>query len=58
MTEDPLRLAFERWFEAAAMPVESNWFRRDPLDPEDYGLSIVSHAWDGYKAGYEECQRQ
>jgi hypothetical protein len=39
------------------MPCESNWFKRDPHDPDEYDNSTVSHAWDGYKAGFEECRR-
>ena len=52
-----LRQAFERWFEASAMPSEADWFRRDSRYPEEYALSFVAHAWDGFKAGYEEATR-
>jgi len=55
--ESAIRQEFEKWFEAWAMPCESDWFRRDPLDSDDYDNSTVSHAWEGFKAGYEKCRQ-
>lgn len=53
-----LRQAFETWFEASAMPSEADWFRRDPNNPDEYNLSFVAHAWDGFQAGFEVGARQ
>ena len=46
------REAFENWYEANAMPLESDWFRRDFVDPEIYALDFVERSWDGWQGGY------
>jgi hypothetical protein len=44
------RKAFEEWFAAHLMPLEADWFTRDPLYQSDYKHSAVSHAWLGWSA--------
>jgi hypothetical protein len=44
------RRRFEEWFEADAMPLESDWFRRDPDAPDEYASPSVQCAWRGWAA--------
>ena len=53
--EDELRKEFEDWFEADAMPLEANWFKRDEQFPDIYAGDYIEHAWGGFKAGYERA---
>lgn len=41
---------FEAWFEAAAMPSESDWFRREKDDPDEYVHVPTQYAWEGWTA--------
>ena len=47
---DKMREEFEGWFENNAMPLESDWFKRDKDSPDDYFLDHVDWAWEGWKA--------
>lgn len=47
---DKMREEFEEWFENNAMPLESDWFKRDKDSPDDYFLDHVDWAWEGWKA--------
>lgn len=44
------RAAFEAWYEADAMPSESNWFKRDSSDPTEYAWDLTQAAWEGWQA--------
>lgn len=48
--EKDSREAFEARYEAHALPLESDWFRRNKDFPDMYALDFVEHAWDGWKA--------
>lgn len=48
------RKAFEAWFEGYCLPGESDWFKRDPTDPEDYDFTPTQHAWDGWQAAIKQ----
>jgi len=42
------RAEFEEWYEADAMPLEADWFKRD--EDGDYVLDHVQHYWLGWQA--------
>ncbi|VVD91350.1 hypothetical protein PCO31110_01636 [Pandoraea communis] len=44
------REAFERWYEAAAMPAESDWFKRETDDPSEYAHGETHSAWLAWQA--------
>jgi len=44
------RQAFEAWYEADAMPMEGDWFRRDPDSPDEYESAMTSTAWRAWLA--------
>lgn len=44
------REAFEAWFEADSMPAESDWFRRETDDPDEYAYAPVHWAWKSWQA--------
>lgn len=45
-----MRKSFEDWYEASRMPCESDWFKRDPDEPDEYFHTSTISAWDGWKA--------
>lgn len=44
------RKDFEAWFEAEAMPLEADWFKRDTENPEEYDSVIVQASWRAWQA--------
>jgi hypothetical protein len=44
------RKAFEEWFEADAMPLESDWFRKDA--DGDYAQTHVDQSWSAWQAAW------
>lgn len=44
------REAFERWFEADAMPSEADWFKREKDEPEEYAQLSTHAAWAAWQA--------
>ncbi|MEF3066344.1 hypothetical protein [Pandoraea apista] len=44
------REAFEAWYEAAAMPAEADWFKREADDPNEYAHGDTQSAWEGWQA--------
>lgn len=42
---DPVRAAFEAWFEADALPSEADWFRREDDNPNEYYHGVTHRAW-------------
>lgn len=53
---DKERQRFEEWYEADAMPAESNWFRRDPDAPEEYDRESTVRAWAAWQAASQGKQ--
>lgn len=47
------RQLFEEWYEADAMPTESNWFER--INDGEYKLMFVEHAWHGWLGRARMC---
>lgn len=45
-----LRSDFENWYEADSMPAESDWFKRDAFDPDEYAQTCTSVAWRAWQA--------
>ena len=52
------REAFENWFEADAMPLESNWFARDKAFPEEYAYGPAQRAWESWQAFRAETVKE
>lgn len=50
---EAVRRQFEKWYEADAMPAESDWFTRDADDPDMYELDSVQHCWAAWQAALE-----
>jgi len=53
-----MREAFEQWFEADAMPAESDWFARDALDNDEYDHVQVQFAWKGWQAAIAQSEQE
>ena len=53
---DKERQRFEEWYEADAMPAESNWFRRDPDAPDEYDRESTCRAWQAWQAASQGKQ--
>ena len=50
------RKRFEDWYEAYAMPLEADWFRRDPEYPDEY--KDVQGEWEAWQAGAKSQERE
>lgn len=57
MDKDKMRRDFEEAYAADAMPLEGDWFRRDPNDIDDYLSDDTSRSWHGYKMAYRASYR-
>lgn len=44
------RAEFEEWCEAHLMPAESDWFRREPDEPDEYRNPMIDMAWEAWQA--------
>jgi hypothetical protein len=54
--EDASRSEFEAWYEANAMPLESNWFYREK--DGGYKLNFVENTWEGWQAARQSSQSE
>jgi hypothetical protein len=54
--EDASRKEFEAWYEANAMPLESNWFDREK--DGGYKLNFVENTWEGWQAARQSSQSE
>jgi hypothetical protein len=54
--EDASRKQFEAWYEANAMPLESNWFYREK--DGGYKLNFVENTWEGWQASRQSSQSE
>jgi hypothetical protein len=54
--EDASRSEFEAWYEANAMPLESNWFDREK--DGGYKLNFVENTWEGWQAARQSSQSE
>jgi hypothetical protein len=52
------RQAFEAWYEADAMPMEGDWFRRDPDEPDEYDSAMTNTAWRAWQAATQKTHQQ
>lgn len=57
MDKDKMRREFEEWYAADAMPLEGDWFRRDPSNTNDYADDTTDANWRGWKAAYRASYR-
>lgn len=58
MNKKIIHKKFEEWYEADAMPLESNWFKRDPKYSDDYDNGTTQTAWEGWQAGLAEGMKR
>lgn len=49
--DDPIRAAFEAWFETSGMLSQIDKFHREPNAPDEYYDPVTQLTWDGYRAG-------
>lgn len=57
MDKDKMRRDFQEWYEADAMPLEGDWFRRNPDDMREYADDTTQAYWSGFKAAYRSSYR-
>ena len=57
MDTHKMRCDFQTWYAADAMPLEGDWFRRNPDDMREYADDTTQAYWSGFKAAYRSSYR-